>query len=42
MIEPKHPDLSIVQQYKLLSIARSSFYVEPLGDANRTHPFKSG
>lgn len=31
MIEPDHPDLSIGQQCKLLSIARSSFYYTPKG-----------
>ena len=32
MIEPDHPDLSIGQQCKLLSIARSSFYYTPKGE----------
>ncbi|BAE49445.1 Transposase and inactivated derivative [Paramagnetospirillum magneticum AMB-1] len=32
MIEPKHPALSIGAQCHLLSIARSSFYYEPLGE----------
>ncbi len=33
MIEPDHPDLSIGQQCKLLSIARSSFYYTPKGES---------
>ncbi|WP_233356017.1 IS3 family transposase [Henriciella aquimarina] len=32
MIEPDHPELSIGQQCKLLSIARSSFYYTPKGE----------
>lgn len=32
MIEPQHPALSIGAQCRLLSIARSSFYYEPLGE----------
>ncbi|MDI3335638.1 hypothetical protein QKW60_04420 [Defluviimonas aestuarii] len=35
MIEPDHPDLSIGQQCKLLSIARSSFYYTPKGETER-------
>lgn len=31
MVEPNHPNLSIGQQCKLLSIARSSYYYEPKG-----------
>ncbi|KZY03113.1 hypothetical protein A3747_20830 [Sulfitobacter sp. HI0076] len=32
MVEPDHPQLSVVQQCKLLSIARSSFYYTPKGE----------
>ncbi len=35
MIEPDHPDLSIGQQCKLLSIARSSHYYEPKGETEQ-------
>ncbi|MPQ96253.1 transposase, partial [Thioclava sp. JE_KL1] len=35
MIEPHHPDLSIGQQCKLLSIARSSFYYTPKGETEQ-------
>ncbi|QFS83607.1 Integrase core domain protein [Roseivivax sp. THAF40] len=35
MIEPDHPDLSIGQQCKLLSIARSSFYYTPKGETKQ-------
>ena len=35
MIEPDHPDLSICQQCKLLSIARSSYYYEPKGETEQ-------
>ena len=32
MIEPDHPQLSVVQQCKLLSISRSSFYYTAKGE----------
>ena len=35
MIEPDHPDLSIGQQCKLLSIGRSSFYYKPKGETEQ-------
>jgi len=35
MIEPDHPQLSIGQQCKLLSIARSSFYYTPKGETEQ-------
>jgi hypothetical protein len=35
MIEPDHPDLSIGQQCRLLSITRSSFYYEPKGESEQ-------
>ena len=35
MIEPDHPELSISQQCKLLSGARSSFYYKPKGETER-------
>ena len=35
MIEPDHPQLSIGQQCKLLSIARSSYYYEPKGETEQ-------
>ena len=35
MIGPDHPDLSIGQQCKLLSIARSSYYYEPKGETEQ-------
>ena len=36
MIEPDHPDLSISQLYRLLSIARSSSSYMPKGGPNKT------
>ncbi|MEI4261189.1 IS3 family transposase [Roseovarius sp. D0-M9] len=35
MVEPDHPELSIGQQCKLLSIARSSFYYVPKGETEQ-------
>jgi hypothetical protein len=35
MIEPDHPQLSIGQQCKLLSISRSSFYYTPKGETEQ-------
>ncbi len=35
MVEPGHPELSIGQQCKLLSIARSSFYYVPKGETEQ-------
>ncbi|WP_245271052.1 IS3 family transposase [Hoeflea phototrophica] len=35
MVEPDHPQLSIGQQCKLLSIARSSFYYTPKGETEQ-------
>ena len=35
MIEPDHPQLSIGQQCKLLSISRSSFYYTPKGETDQ-------
>ncbi len=35
MIEPDHPDLSIGQQCKMLSNARSSFYYTPNGETEQ-------
>jgi len=35
MIEPDHPQLSIGQQCRLLSIARSSYYYEPKGETEQ-------
>jgi len=35
MIEPDHPQLSIGQQCRLLSIARSSYYHELKGEAEQ-------
>jgi hypothetical protein len=35
MIEPDHPQLSIGQQCKLLSISRSSYYYEPRGETEQ-------
>ncbi len=32
MIEPMHPDLSVVRQCELVSISRSSFYCRPVGE----------
>ncbi len=32
MIEPGHPDLSVVRQCELVSISRSSFYYQPMGE----------
>ena len=31
VIEPEHPDLSVVRQCRLVSISRSSFYYQPVG-----------
>jgi len=35
MIQPKHPNLSIVRQCRLASISRSSFYHQPRGESAR-------
>ena len=32
MIEPKHPSLSVVRQCELVSISRSGFYYQPVGE----------
>jgi len=32
MIEPEHPGLSVVRQCELVSISRSSFYYQPVGE----------
>jgi hypothetical protein len=32
MIEPEHPELSIVRQCELVSISRSGFYYRPAGE----------
>lgn len=32
MIEPEHPSLSVVRQCELVSISRSSFYYQPVGE----------
>ena len=32
MIEPGHMDLSVVRQCELVSISRSSFYYQPVGE----------
>ena len=32
MIEPEHPQLSIVRQCELVSISRSAFYYQPAGE----------
>ena len=32
MIEPEHPELSIVRQCELVSISRSGFYYQPVGE----------
>ena len=37
MIEPNHPQLSIGQQCRLLSIARSYYYYEPKGETEQNH-----
>ena len=37
MIEPNHPQMSIRQQCRLLSIARSSYYYEPKGETEQNH-----
>jgi len=33
MVEPKHPELSIVRQCQLLKISRSTYYYEPKGES---------
>lgn len=33
MIEPNHPQLSVIRQCLLLGISRSSFYYEPIGES---------
>jgi putative transposase len=33
LIEPGHPELSIAQQCKLLGLARSSYYYEPVPES---------
>jgi putative transposase len=32
MIEPEHPQLSVVRQCELVSISRSGFYYRPVGE----------
>src|SRR5271156_1618063 len=32
MIEPEHPELSVVRQCDLVSISRSGFYYQPTGE----------
>jgi putative transposase len=32
MIDPEHPELSIVRQCELVSISRSGFYYQPAGE----------
>jgi len=32
MIEPDHPSLSVARQCELVSISRSSFYYQPVGE----------
>ena len=32
LVEPGHPDLSVVRQCKLLSVSRSGFYYQPVGE----------
>ena len=32
LIEPHHPDLSIVRQYALIGVSRSGFYHRPVGE----------
>ncbi len=34
LVEPAHPQLSISQQYTLLSIPRSSYYYQPVGESS--------
>jgi len=36
MIEPEHPSLSVVRQCELVSISRSSFYYQPMGETAET------
>jgi len=36
MIEPEHPSLSVVRQCELVSINRSSFYYQPVGETPQT------
>ena len=36
MIEPEHPSLSVVRQCELVSISRSSFYYQPVGETTET------
>lgn len=33
MIEPKHPNLAVTRQCRLVSISRSSFYYSPTGES---------
>ena len=34
MVEPAHPDLSIGRQCELLSLSRSSFYYQAVGESD--------
>jgi len=36
LIEPGHPDLLVVRQCELVSISRSSFYYQPVGETAET------
>ena len=36
MIEPGHPALSVVRQCELVSISRSGFYYQPVGETELT------
>ena len=36
MIEPEHPSLSVVRQCELVSISRSGFYYQPVGETAET------
>jgi putative transposase len=41
MIEPDHPNLSMGQQYALLSIPLPSFYHAPQGTTDQTSAWKA-
>jgi putative transposase len=41
MIDPKHPNLSIVRQCELVGLARSSWYYEPAGESAQTLALKA-
>jgi len=42
MVETEHPSLSVVRQCELVSISRSSFYYQPVGETAENLALISG